>query len=61
MLKGLYYLPLFVAGLVAVAWGFPAAHRLKRPWDIAAAVIVLLGVALFASGLLLMIIPDFLR
>lgn len=56
---GYQYIPLILAGLAGMAWGVPAAHRLKSPYDIVAAVAVLCGVVLFALGILLTIIPDF--
>ncbi|MDD2897256.1 MAG: hypothetical protein PHI31_00950 [Desulfuromonadaceae bacterium] len=58
---GYQYIPLIIAGLSAAAWGFPAAHRLKRPFDIAAALAVLLGVIAFAIGILLTCIPGFFK
>ena len=56
---GYQYLVLVIAGLAAVAWGLPAAHRLKKPYDIAAALAVLAGVIATAMGILLTIIPSF--
>lgn len=56
---GYQYIPLILAGLAGMAWGVPAAHRLKSPYDIVAAVAVLCGVVLFALGILLTIIPGF--
>ena len=50
---GYRYIPLIIAGLAGMAWGLPAAHRLKRPLDIAAALAVLCGVVVFALGILL--------
>lgn len=61
MPTGLVYIPLIAAGLVAVAWGLPAAHRLKAPLDIAAALAVLAGVVAAVMGVLLTVIPDFFR
>ncbi|QEM69834.1 hypothetical protein FO488_17855 [Geobacter sp. FeAm09] len=58
---GYQYLALVVAGLAAVIWGLPAAHRLQKPYDIAAALAVLAGVILTALGILLTIIPTFFR
>lgn len=58
---GYQYIPLTVAGLAAMIWGFPAAHRLKKPFDIAAAATVLCGVIAFALGILLIFIPGFFR
>ena len=56
---GYQYLVLVIAGLAAVAWGLPAAHRLKKPYDIAAALAVLAGVIATMMGILLTIIPSF--
>lgn len=61
MPAGLKFIPLIVAGLAAIAWGLPAAHRLRPPFDIAAALAVLAGVVAAAMGVLLLIIPDFFR
>ena len=59
MQSGLKFIPLIIAGLAAVAWGLPAAHRLRRPFDTAAALVVLAGVVAAAMGVLLLIIPNF--
>lgn len=59
MTIGYQYIVLIMAGLAAMIWGFPAAHRLKNPFDIVAAVIVLCGVIAFALGVLLTFIPGF--
>jgi len=56
---GFQYLALVIAGLAAVIWGLPAAHRLKKPYDIAAALAVLAGVIATMLGILLTIIPSF--
>jgi hypothetical protein len=61
MQAGLKYIPLLVAGLAAIAWGLPAAHRLRQPFDIAAALAVLAGVIAAVVGVLLLIIPNFFR
>jgi len=61
MYAGLKFVPLIIAGLAAIVWGLPAAHRLRFPFDIAAALAVLAGVVALAMGALLVIIPDFLR
>jgi hypothetical protein len=58
---GYQYIPLILAGLTGMIWGLPAAHRLKSPYDIGAAIAVLAGVIAFALGILLTIIPGFLR
>ena len=59
MQEGLKFIPLIIAGLAAIVWGLPAAHRLRQPFDIAAAVVVLAGVVTAAMGVLLVIIPGF--
>ena len=61
MHAGVTFIGLIVGGLAAVAWGLPAAHRLRGPFDIAAALVVLAGVVAAAIGILLVIIPDFFR
>lgn len=61
MYAGLIYIPLIIAGLGAIVWGLPAAHRLRSPLDAAAALAVLAGVAATVMGVLLTIIPDFFR
>jgi hypothetical protein len=61
MYAGLKYILLIIAGLAAICWGLPAAHRLRRPWDIAAAIVVLAGVIMAVIGALLTVIPDFFR
>ena len=56
---GYRYIVLIIAGLAGMIWGLPAAHRLKSPYDIGAAVAVLGGVVVFAFGILLTFIPGF--
>ncbi|GAC1472273.1 MAG: hypothetical protein PVSMB11_07980 [Desulfuromonadaceae bacterium] len=58
---GYQYIALIIAGLAGMIWGLPAAHRLKSPFDIVAAVAVLCGVIVFALGVLLTFIPGFFR
>lgn len=55
------YIPLIILGLAGMVWGMPAAHRLKSPFDIGAAVAVLCGVIVFVLGVLLTFIPGFFR
>jgi hypothetical protein len=55
----LLHLAMICAGLGGVVWGLPAAHRLKPPWDAAAALAVLAGVALSLLGTLLVAVPGF--
>jgi hypothetical protein len=61
MYAGLKFIPLILVGLAAIVWGLPAAHRLRFPFDIVAALAVLAGVAALAMGVLLLTIPDFIR
>jgi len=61
MHAGVKFIPLVIGGLAAIAWGLPAAHRLRQPFDIAAALAVLAGVVAAAMGALLLIIPNFFR
>jgi len=61
MKLGFQYIPLVLAGLAALIWGLPAAHRLKSPLDIGAALAVLAGVVATALGVLLLFIPSFFR
>ncbi len=61
MTIGFQYILLIMAGLAGMAWGVPAAHRLRSPLDAAAAFAVLCGVVLFALGVLLLFIPHFFR
>jgi hypothetical protein len=56
---GYQYIPLAIAGLAAIIWGLPAAHRLAKPYDIAAALAVLAGIVVAMIGILLTIIPHF--
>jgi hypothetical protein len=58
---GIKFIPLLIAGVAAMAWGLPAAHRLKKPFDLCAALVVLCGVIAFAMGVLLLFIPGFFR
>lgn len=61
MQAGLKFIPLIIAGLTAIVWGLPAAHRLRQPLDIVAALVVLAGVVAAAMGVLLLAIPNFFR
>jgi hypothetical protein len=61
MYAGLKFIPLIVAGLAAIAWGLPASHRWRAPFDIVPALAVLAGVIAGAMGVLLLIIPNFFR
>lgn len=53
------YLAMILGGVAAAAWGLPAAHRLRAPWDILAAVAVLAGVVAALVGTLLLVVPGF--
>ncbi len=55
------YPALIVVGIAAVAWGLPAAHRLRRPFDILAALLVLVGTAVALLGALLTAVPGFFK
>ncbi|HEY6874572.1 MAG TPA: hypothetical protein VI298_17775 [Geobacteraceae bacterium] len=55
------YLAMIIIGVAAAAWGLPAAHRLKPPLDILAAVAVLAGVVLALLGTLLLAVPGFFQ
>jgi len=48
-----------VAGLAAIVWGLPAAHRLKGPFDILAALVALAGLVAALVGALLIAVPGF--
>lgn len=52
---------MIVAGLALVAWGLPAAHRLRRPYDTLAALAVLVGVIVALMGTLLTAVPGFFK
>lgn len=52
-------LALIVAGIAAVLWGLPAAHRLKSPLDILAALATLAGLVTALLGVLLFAVPGF--
>jgi hypothetical protein len=53
------YAGMVLAGLALMAWGLPAAHRLKSPLDIAAALAVLVGLVSALLGALLICVPHF--
>ncbi len=50
---------LIVVGLAGIAWGLPAMHRLRRPFDILAAIAVLAGTVVALLGTLLVAVPHF--
>jgi hypothetical protein len=53
------YLAMVIVGVAVAAWGLPAAHRLRVPWDILAAVSVLAGGVVAFLGVLLLAVPKF--
>jgi hypothetical protein len=55
------HLAMIGLGLGAVAWGLPAAHRLEKPWDTMAALLVPAGVVLALLGTLLTVVPGFFK
>ena len=55
------HLAMIFLGLGAVIWGLPAAHRLNKPWDTMAALVVLAGVFLALLGILLAVVPGFFK
>lgn len=55
------HLTMIGIGVGAVVWGLPAAHRLKKPWDVTAALLVLAGVILALLGVLLTVVPGFFK
>ncbi|MEA5114114.1 MAG: hypothetical protein VB050_08790 [Geobacteraceae bacterium] len=52
---------MIVAGIGLIGWGLPAAHRLKSPLDLLAALAALAGVILGLSGTLLVAVPGFFQ
>lgn len=52
---------MIVAGICLIGWGLHAAHRLKRPLDLLAALAVPAGVILGLSGALLATVPGFFQ
>ena len=57
----LLHVAMIVVGTVAIAWGLPAAHRLRRPFDILAVVAVFAGVVVALLGVLLVAVPEFFK
>ncbi|MBU5611748.1 hypothetical protein [Geomonas azotofigens] len=55
------YLVLALCGVGLIAWGLPAAHRLRSPLNIVAAATVLLGMVLALLGTLLVVAPNFFQ
>lgn len=52
---------MIVAGLVAIGWGLQAAHRLRFPFDILAALVALIGLISALLGALLVAVPGFFQ
>lgn len=55
------YIAMALFGIALVCWGLPAAHRLKSPLDIVAALAVLVGVVVALLGALLIADPGFFK
>ena len=53
------YAGMVLAGIALMCWGLPAAHRLKSPFDILAALAVLAGLVAALLGALLIAVPGF--
>ena len=60
-MKGPYYLLLVVAGLVALGWGFPTAHRWPSPRNLLPSLAALLGIVMLLLGALLTFLPRFFQ
>ncbi|MEI8355043.1 MAG: hypothetical protein WCG31_02930 [Deltaproteobacteria bacterium] len=57
----LLHLAMIAAGIAAITWGLPLSHRLRRPLDLIAALVVLAGVLLALLGVLLAAVPRFFQ
>ena len=55
------YAAMVLAGIALICWGLPAAHRLKSPLDILAALAVLAGLVAALLGALLISVPGFFQ
>jgi hypothetical protein len=53
------YCGMVVTGIAAIGWGLSAAHRLKSPFDILAALLALAGLIAALVGALLIAVPGF--
>lgn len=53
------HITLIVAGLAVTSLGLPASFRLRRPWQIPAALATLGGVVATLLGVLLLVVPGF--
>jgi hypothetical protein len=56
-----YHIAMIVAGLAVICWGLPAAHRMKNPLDVIAALVTLAGLLVALLGILLTVVPGFFR
>ncbi len=56
---GYQYIPLIIIGLVALFWGFWAAHEAKKPLDIIGAIAAPVGLIVALLGVLLLCVPGF--
>lgn len=54
-------LALIICGLAGIVWGLPAMHRIRKPFDILAALLVLAGVVSSLIGALIFTVPGFFR
>jgi hypothetical protein len=50
---------MIVVGIASVAWGLPAMHRLRKPFDILVSLLVLCGTVVALLGCLLTAVPGF--
>jgi hypothetical protein len=50
---------MIVGGIASVAWGLPAMHRLRKPFDILVSLLVLCGTVVVLLGCLLAAVPGF--
>lgn len=55
------YVAMIVAGVAAIGWGLPAAHRLPGMRGVLAALLVLAGVIAALLGVLLCTVPGFFQ
>jgi hypothetical protein len=60
-MKGPQYLLLILAGLAALGWGLPAAHRWPSPRNLLPSLLAILGVAMLLLGFLLTVLPRFFQ
>lgn len=52
---------MIVAGIAAAVFGLIAAHRFKKPFDAAAALLFVVGIACALAGALLTVLPNFFK